>query len=180
MTAKQRPNLEDQLASVMEREGITALTADGVRFMGKPTDIDVTAVKRRRRRPAKAGYAGRPAVSASTHDSVLRDAVADLDRVVVGFGGPEGPRLRTVPVAIRYAEHERSPYVVSLRGLSLFNTARNADERTHVSASLTNAALPLGRVPNLESLAALAADLRVDGGEQEVFSHQFTPPTFEA
>ena len=115
-------SLEDQLASVMEREGVSMLAADGVRFVSEPTNIEVTRTKtgngRRRRRPSKAGYADRPAVSVRD-DGRLRDAVADLDRVVVGFGQASAPRLRTAPVAIRHAEHERSPFVVSLRGLIL-------------------------------------------------------------
>ncbi|OGL73342.1 hypothetical protein A3E39_00015 [Candidatus Uhrbacteria bacterium RIFCSPHIGHO2_12_FULL_60_25] len=181
MTEK-RLNLEDQLASVMEREGTSVLSPDGVRFMNAPSIVDVGSgaarPRKRRRRASKTSYADRPAISSRSEERV-RDHVADLDRVVVGFGVGATSRMRTVPIAIQFNEHERSSYVVSLRGLSFACERWNADERSHVSTSFTHGDLPVGSAPSISSIAALAGDLRADGWASSL-SEQFTPSTFEA
>lgn len=193
MTAKSFTSLEDQLASVMEGEGISVLSADGVRFMRAPTTVEIGKGGSRKRRRARhsagsrssksgASYAGRPAVSPLAADR-MRDAVADLDRVVVGFGqagkpGGAGPG-RSMPVAIRQAEHARSPYVVSLRGLVLSRPKKTADERLP-QAVLGRSEMPLGRALDLGTIAALASDLRFEGFDRPAVREQFTPTSFEA
>lgn len=186
-------SLDDQLALVVEQEGMNLLSADGVRFMRGPTHVEAgkrSARKRPRARskskePATREYAGHPIVSAPADDRV-RDAVADLDRVVVGFLQSPTPRLKRVAVDVRMAEHARSPYVVSLRGITLSSRPTPPDER--LSQAALSASVPpspfVGKhaVPNLEVVAALASDMRMEGAEEAegAYREQFTPPTFRA
>jgi hypothetical protein len=175
------PNLEDQLASVVEREGITVLSPDGVRFLKQPSTIEVSnASKRRRRRPSSGEhYKDRPTVS--KHDEEReRDTVADLDRIVVGFGKSADHRMRTASVPVRHAEHARSPFVVSLRGLSLAGDGTRHAARVPLSDTVSDRFLPVAHVPNVGVLAAMASDLGLHDDVCDSCFDQFTPPTFES
>ncbi len=191
----QPASLDDQLALVVEQDGVTLLSADGVRFMRGPTHVEA-AKRSTRKRPrvkgkkqgeATIGYAGHSAVSVPM-DSRVRDAVADLDRVVVGFLQSPGQGLKRTALHVRMAEHARSPYVVSLRGVSLTLRKTSPDERVPQSALATSSsALPMpsfgsGGTPDLEVVAALASDLNLEGAEEaeSAYREQFTPPTFRA
>lgn len=142
--------------------------------MRTPTQVEVKGSKRRRRGKI---YADRPTVS-SPIDERLRDSVADLDRVTVGFAEAHAPALIRRPVFVRAAEHARSPYVVSLRGLALA-PATMEHERISMADLSTHSELPFMGIPNLESVAVLASDLCVDGTEAEC-GDQFTASTFQS
>lgn len=171
-------SLEDQLSLVVEQEGMSLSSPDGVRLMRAPNQVDVKRSSRRRR-GKKIGYADRPAISANLSEDRTRDTVADLDRIVVGFAEVHAPRMVRKPVAIRQSEHERSPYVVSLRGLSLIPVAVEAEERIPASALLDRALPPTeGGIPNLEAVAALASDLCPDE-DDTACQEQFTAANFQ-
>jgi hypothetical protein len=168
--------LEEQLSSVIEQEGISILAADGVRLMAAPTLVEVQKTgKSSKRRRSRGGYGNRPAVSVMD-DERLRDAVADLDRVVVGFADSAQPRIIRKSVLVRMTEHERSPYVVSLRGVS-FEPVRIEEERIRMSDALAHE-LPVSRVPDLDAVTALAADLSEDASP-DMGEEQFTSAAFE-
>lgn len=168
--------LESQLLSVMEGEGIRVLSADGVRIVKTPTRVEVSQTSK------VMAYAARPAISQPDMARV-RDAIADLDRVAVGLQDGPGARLRVRSLVVRQAEHARSPYVVSLRGVTL-GSVRTVD----VDEPMTSAAYAASyaedpataNVPSLDALSALASDLCTDGDLAPACQHQFTPATFQA
>jgi hypothetical protein len=181
---KASPNLEDQLSSVVERDDITVLSPDGVQFVKKPSTIEVTnAPKRRRRRPSTdEHYKDRPIVSKHVEDR-SRDAVADLDRIVVGLGTSAlggAHRMRTASIPVRLAEHARSPFVVSLRGLSLSRESKRHTARVPLSNVVSDQSMPVAHVPNIGVLAAMAYDLGVHDETCDSCADQFTPETFES
>ena len=152
--APQSSQLEAQLASVMEQEGMSISAPDGVRRMAAPTYVEAGTHTSRRKRK---GYGERPTVSISTEER-MRDGVADWDRVVVGFADRHEPLMIQKPVLIRQAEHERSPYVVSLRGLMLAGATVAQDERLLTQDLITHTPPDTGGgTGQLETVAATAS-----------------------
>lgn len=165
-------SLEDQLSVVMERGDAVVRSADGVHIRNAPERIEVTTTTR-------VAYTARPAVSPAFAERV-RDVIADLDRVVVGTQDTPLAHVRARSIVVRQAEHARSPYVVSLRGVAL--AAPRPEPRMAPQAfSAAYAEDPAtATVPSLAAVAALASDLCTDGEEIPDCRNQFTPPTFQA
>jgi len=166
-------SLEDQLSSVLEQAGAVVRSADGVTMRAAPERIEVTETKTR------VAYTARPAVSPALTERV-RDAIADLDRVAVGTQDTPSASLRARAIVVRQAEHARSPYVVSLRGVTLA-AARTEPRIAPQTLSEAYAEDPAtANIPSLAAMAALASDLCMDGDEAPDCRSQFTPPTFQA
>ncbi len=176
-------SLEERLASVMEGEGISINAGDGILLIGRPTNVTVPgAVKRRRRRrrarSERPSFA-RPAVSTPESDNG-RDVVADLDRVIVGFAKQRKSEQKRMPVSVRYMEHARSPFVISLRSITFYSGTPAPDERVFLSDMLRYEPAPSERPPSLDVLESLARDLRLNGDIEERYSLQFTPASFSS
>lgn len=167
-------SIEDQLASVMEGEGVS-YAGEGIYLMARPTSIRVSKTRRRRRRSR------RPAKESGVilaEDVGGRDEIANLDRVVVAFGEIPAHVFTETPVSVRYAEHERSPFVVSLREIT-FSISSAGEEGTILQSDiLTHELEGAEGISNLELLEALASDLSVNEPDIERYSSQFTPMQF--
>ena len=115
-------------------------------------------------------------VSASAADA--RDEIADLDRAVISYGEPFNRSFRDRAVPIRFAEHARSPFVVSLRGLDLGMSGRRADEKLAQQKAFYQDQRQVTELPDLELLESLAQDLAIDDADGVRYADQFTPSTF--
>lgn len=169
-------SLEEQLASVVE-QGETPIHivpkhgGDGVYLFQNPTSVDATHSRRRRRR----SHASRRLVSSAdgSYRASLRDDVANLDRVVVGFSSTPQQTFRVSPVAIRLGEHARSPFVVSLRGVSFFSNEHHEEDRV-MESDLVRHEVRSEKVPDLETFEAIASDLHINAMEAQACEDQFT------
>jgi len=88
--------------------------------------------------------------------------------------------FRVVPVPVRFAEHARSPFVVSLRGLALSAEPLAEEECLSQGDILAYDIDPSGSMANLDVLRSLARDLSVDEADGVKYSEQFTPSMFAA
>lgn len=176
-----RRSLEEALASVMEGEGVV-LGGDGMYFFREPTHVSVTKPHRRRRRVHASRHAGvgEDVLQADdrreTSSLQDRDKIVDLDRIIVGYSDVPESVFRITPITIRYIEHERSPFVVSLRGLSLSSDAVYDDERLMASECLEHD-IRTEEVPDLETIRSLADDLHINETTIKRLDEQFTVPS---
>lgn len=164
---KTPPDLEAQLAGVLEQDGVTMSSSEGVR----------RRAKRIRKRTAPAPTT--PSIFFQDDERpVAQDSVAAMDLATVDLlvKAVEGAKERAVKV--RAAERPRSAFVLSLRSLTLKDAPRAADERLSVHHAL-------GADHRLESNSREAAvygtltrDLTVDAYDPHAFAEQFTPSDF--
>jgi hypothetical protein len=103
-----------------------------------------------------------------------RDAIADLDRIIVGFSRPQAQPFKRHAIPVQFGEHDRSPFVVSLRGVALSLDSLAEDEcipeQEYVARDI-----PTASYPNLDTIRSLAGDLLVDVRDLEtVYGNQFT------
>lgn len=160
-------SLEEQLASVVESESFSYVN-DGISVHPSSPIGQEGRSRRRRRRGRSWSRTGQPLTSLIDR----RDQIADLDRVVVGFAASPIRQFRRVPLAIRFAEHQRSPFIISLREIALRYEPMPEDERVSSSSYLAFEPASLS-VPRLDVLEAMAGDLHVDAAPR-VLQDQFT------
>ncbi|MCW1892042.1 MAG: DUF4012 domain-containing protein [Candidatus Uhrbacteria bacterium] len=160
-------SLEEQLASVVESESFSYVN-DGISVHPSLPIGQEGRSRRRRRRGRSWSRTGQPLTSLIDR----RDQIADLDRVVVGFAASPIRHFRRVPLAIRFAEHQRSPFIISLREIALRYEPMPEDERVSSSSYLAFEPAPLS-IPRLDVLEAMAGDLHVDTAPR-VLHDQFT------
>jgi len=160
-------SLEEQLASVVESESFSYVN-DGISVHPSSPVTQEGRSRRRRRRGRSWSRTGQPLASLIDR----RDQIADLDRVVVGFAASPIRHFRRVPLAIRFAEHQRSPFIISLREIALRYEPMPEDERVSSSSYVAFEPAPLS-IPRLDVLEAMAGDLHVDTAPR-VLHDQFT------
>lgn len=170
-----RPNsrgprsLEEQLASVTEGEGV--LGGEDVYLFARPTNVRIARVGRKRRRRRT-----------RSQERIIedmergRDPIANLDRVVVGFAEAPEPSFKDTPVSIRHGQHDRSPFVVSLREIT-FSISGDDDEYV-LQSDLFDHEPEVECIPNLDLIEAIATDLQIDTPDAGKYSVQFTPTSF--
>lgn len=154
---EKRPrSLEEQLASVIEGAMMSEDQAPPV--IQYPYRF--TRPRRRRRR--------------ERFSNTNRDVIADLDRVIVGFSEPKSQTFKRHIVPIRFGDHDRSPFVVSLRGVALTLDPMPEDERI-TQGEYVARDIPTAGYPNLDAIRSLAGDLLVDVRDLDtVYGDQFT------
>jgi hypothetical protein len=109
----------------------------------------------------------------------ISDEIDDLDRAGI-ISEDFFRNFRVQPIPIRFAEHARSPFVVSLRGLALSAPTPRADESIPQRMVVKHDLPSSGEVPDLEILEQLASGLAVDEADQLRYANQFTPTTFDS
>jgi len=168
--AEERPafDLEEQLASVVEREGVVLQTPLG---------------PRRGRRQEKAWKSNRSVedvgVSAPppAPNEQVRDDVSELDRAAVGLVVSEPRNSREKSVRIKRGEHVRSPFVVSLQKVS-FKTSSTTEARAFLGHETFAQAEAVKRP--VQVYATLAHDLSTRNLHPWATADQFTPEDFSA
>lgn len=164
--AAERPilELEEQLASVIEREGSVFMTPLG---------------PKRGRRLEKAWKPVPPPVakieSTPAKEPVI-DEVSRLDRASVGLVVkiPAGPKDKSVQ--IKRQEHQRSPYVVSLQKVALRREVVSEERQLFCGEAYGGHE---GYQRPVEVYATLTHDLSGQGLHPWVSADQFTPDDFE-
>ncbi len=243
-----RRSLEDALASVMEGDGVV-YAGDGMKLLVKPTTVEVTRPKRRRRRSGRSRERAQAFESPESSEPIerlpddvvipvaltseevdesmsrlvdesapetvrsdvssilLSELTPETDVPVQLYNTEENPEVdgdeiildaiplidlstdrlidsstlfRQVLIPIRFAEHARSPFVVSLRGLALSAPPPRADESISQQAIVRHDLPSSDGIPDLEALEMLASDLAVDEADQLRYANQFTPTTFDS
>ncbi len=156
-SARTRPaaSLEDQLANVVEREGVVLQTPVGPR-RGK-TKI------------------GAWKVAAAPTPAPQSDAVEQLDYAVVGLTVDAAHANKEKSIAIKRGAHERSAYVVSLQKIKLIK--ESTEPRHQVAAA--DYGLPKQQAYPIEVYATLKYDLQGLPADPWMAQDQFTPATFD-
>ncbi len=152
-------SLEDQLASVVEQDGVLLVSPRGAR----------------KRRVKKSTIFIASEISSSP---IVEDEIAALDykSVETAVRLTDGSHERRVHV--RFIKHDPSPFVLSLQTVLLRTFHRAPDERVSVAAAAGRSPTDSVPVPP-EIYATVSSDLTSDQRMPAV-SDQFTPPTFEA
>lgn len=183
---RMKKNVEEQLASVVEQEGVTLNTPQGLRVRRRTkddNDVYLSTVNGRRQKPDDA-RANKPIHSPSKKIKLTargaQDPIEALDRAAVERMNLRAEYLhRGATIPIFHREHARSAYVVSLQRVSVTAPTTADDERVPVHANFSDARVPLAS-PSLETYMTMSADLAcdVDLNPRDIVQ-QFTPPTFE-
>lgn len=149
-------SLEEHLAAVIEGEGTLISGAfdspiyggEGIYVSQEPNIIQLNRPRRKRRRV----HARRPVTVEYRLPSGLPSQVS------VGLSEQPNGQFKVSNIRIRYEDHPRSPFVVSLRGMSLTNDRTFDDERVSFSEANSFEIEP-GSVPSISMLESLATDL---------------------
>lgn len=150
-------SLEEQLASVVESESFLHVN-DGITVRATVSDAPPARSSRHRRRRGRSwSRTGEPVATLLSRG----DDVANFDRVIVGFSRSPLRQFRRVPIAIRFGEHDRSPYIISLREFAL-RYERMPEDEFVPSSSYVSFEPPAMEIPRLDILEAMAGDLHVD------------------
>ncbi len=157
--------LEQQLASVIERDGAVMLTPLGTRRKARRID-------------------GVRSIAAITAEHFLSgspleaDPVEDFDRTGIEFviKKVEGGRERKVEIFHR--EHQRSEYVVSLQNIVLSHSPVQADERVLLTEDALRYQPGVDGMP-VDVYASVSSDLSGEVTDPHAFADQFTPASFE-
>lgn len=166
--AEDRPilELEEQLASVVEREGAVLQTPLGPR-RGRRQEKAWKSV------PKAAAPAG--AAKETTPTLLTSDDVSEMDRVTLGLvvKTPNGNKEKTVQ--IKRGEHVRSPYVISLQKIALKSSAKS-EPRAFLAKETFGHAEAVKRP--VQVYATLTHDLSAQGLHPWALADQFTPSDF--
>lgn len=163
-----KKTLEDHLASVVEGEGalISGIFSsplyggEGIYVAQEPNIIQLNRPRRKRRRMRARGPVAIPFQVPSGQSSPI----------AVGLNELSNGSFKISKITIQRGDHERSPFVVSLRGMSLTNDATFEDERVLFSDASSFDIEP-SAVPSISTLGAMADDLylqpeRIESREQ--------------
>lgn len=158
-------DLEAQLAGVLEQDGITMASPEGVR--------------RRAKRPKKTSTPkqAEPIRFLSDPSPALEDGIADLDIATVGLFVKPVDTSREYQLTIHTDERPRSEFVLSLRSLSLFNQSQEA-ERFNVNDAYHTSHAPHALVGEASVYCTLTQDLASDAISAKELRSQFTPASF--
>ncbi len=169
-------SLEEQLASVTEGEGVR-YAGEGIFLMAGPTRVNIPKPRRHRRRSRRSAL-GEVRGAAFQSSAGERDAIANLDRVVVAFTEVPPQTFKETPVSVRFADHDRSPFVVSLREITFSIPSESEEHYLLQSDILSHEPDALDDIPSLDLLEMLSSDLHVEEPDPYRFSNQFTPTKF--
>ncbi len=157
-------DLDDQLASVVEHEGVIMQTPLGPkrgRRTAKAWHTETTEIEVQNQEKT-------PAVQASS------DSVFEMDQTAVELV-VKSPGDRERKVTINRVEHARSPYLISLQKISMVPV--RTEDRQPVTGQAFS--LPTKASAPVEVYATLAHDLRGSTAHPWTASDQFTPPDFD-
>jgi hypothetical protein len=161
------PDLEAQLAGVLEQDGITMSSAEGIR--------------RRVKRPRKSATAKTKHIPLAVEEppSSFQDNVAELD--VASFtrvmGSSSLMKERSVPV--HNEPRPRSEFVLSLRGVMLAKADEPPPERFSVSDAFEmREDADMATSHETAVYGTLTEDLSIAYSDPAFFSAQFTPADF--
>ncbi|MEO5927165.1 MAG: DUF4012 domain-containing protein [Patescibacteria group bacterium] len=159
--------MEAQLAGVLEQDGITMVSPEGIH--------------RRAKRPKKtvAKKSVEPIRFLSESNSTLEDGVADLDRATIGLLVKPVGVTRPQLVQIHAEERPRSEFVLSLRNLALQYNETETEERVSVHDAYAENHAPQALVGESSVYGTLTQDLALDAIDPQDIAEQFTPRVFE-
>lgn len=159
-------DLEAQLAGVLEQDGITMASPEGVR--------------RRAKRPKKARTSPQAEPIRFLSDPVpsVEDGIAEMDVATVGLLVKTVDTSREYNVTVQKNERPRSEFVLSLRNLSLLNRTSEADERVSVHEAYEANHAPHALVGEAAVYGTLTQDLASEAIHPQEIRNQFTPASF--
>jgi hypothetical protein len=154
--------LEEQLASVVEQDGVVMLSAMGAR-----------------KRLKKKRSTIREVVQPQTVQPPVEDVIEAIDRAAVELAivKHEGGRERAIP--IHFEERPRSAYVVSLQSVLFDASQPPEDERISLHEAFDGTRVRSHAGLPLEVFASVSSDLTSDLSGAKTFTDQFTANTFE-
>lgn len=160
-------DLEAQLAGVLEQDGVTMASPQGVRRRAERT--------KRKRTSARST----PSIFFENDEPpAMDDGIQDLDLAAVSLLVQSKDAASERAVAITNQERPRSAYVLSLRGLPLSMHERPADERLSSHELYASLAFPSTSPKNPDIYGMLAQDLAYEGYDPHSLAEQFTPNDF--
>ncbi|MBU2613141.1 DUF4012 domain-containing protein [Patescibacteria group bacterium] len=159
-------DLEALLAGVLEQDGVTMLSSDGIRRRAR---------RLKKHRPPTPAT---PSVFFDAQPIMGVDEVAELDRASVNcaVASVEGHVERTVTIAT--VEHERSAYVLSLRGSFSARRSMPDDARVSPHEAFVSGHVPPFGVQDSGVYGTLTQDLRLEGIDPHDLRRQFTHGDF--
>ncbi len=162
-------DLEEQLAAVVEREGVVMQTPLGPK-RGRRQEKAWKSTVAAKTAPA-------PVVPEASSVLLTSDEVSELDKVFVGLSvkAPQGNKEKKIE--IKRGEHARSPFVISLQKVALIPTARR--EERQFLARETYGASEAAKLP-VQVYATLSHDLSAARLQPWALAEQFTPADFAA
>ncbi len=159
--------LEAQLASVLEQDGMTMATPEGSR----------RRIRRNKKR-ADAPTVSRSVIFEEGERPIAHDPIADLDTtsIDVMVRSTESAKEHTIPVQAR--EHARSAFVVSLRGVLSHDLSSHEEDRVPLQEVLNVQAPVAIRAHETAVYGTLSQDLAVESYDPHLLAEQFTPGEF--
>lgn len=167
LTRTTRPDLETQLAGVLEQDGITMIAPEGVRRRARRTKaVEETFLSE------SAG------IAIESSPDPVRDPVAEMDHASVGLlvTSEGGVRERSVP--INTEERPRSAFVLSLRSILFQTNPIEADERVSVRDAFESIHGTHARTTEIGVYGTLTQDLAVAAMAPHTIAEQFTHTDF--
>lgn len=164
---KNNPNdLEAQLAGVLEQDGITMISSQGIHRRVK------------RVKKIKKEWSATPPINFDYNEiSAQGDQVADFDVATVDLLVKSTEPAKAREVLIKIVETPRSAFVVSLRGLPLSGKYEREDRYPAHYALEAEPNTEL-RVRETNVYGSFSQDLTVTGHDPRSFGEQFTPDNF--
>lgn len=154
--------LEAQLAGVLEQDGMTMVSPEGIRRRAK---------RIKTRRPAAAIFSDAPS------SFLAPDDIAEMDRQGIDILSIGSEELVEREIAIRRESVTRSAYVLSLREVRSLARENMMEDRTRLSHAMAHE--QASRVAREGSVyATLKHDLIIDRFDPRVFADQFTADAF--
>ncbi|MBI4139300.1 DUF4012 domain-containing protein [Candidatus Uhrbacteria bacterium] len=161
-------DLESRLAGVIEQDGITMVSPEGVRRRARKA-------KRTRSRPARNVVSDLAPAEAPD----LPDRIEDLDVAAIGLLSDEVSSATERPVLIHRDDRPRSPFVLSLRRIRLAEQEASQEERFSWDACMASDHAPDAEETEAGVFGTLTQDLAIEPCDPRVFTDQFTCATFE-
>lgn len=159
--------LEAQLAGVLEQDGLTMVSPEGIRRRAKRMK------PRRDGRPAAAIFFDREVKPTPSHDDIV-----ELDQRAIEFLTSGSDDVIEHIITIRQEAVERSAYVLSLREVMTSSSVERVEQRERLPDAMVHE--QAGGVSREGSVyATLLHDLVLEGYEPHVFTEQFTAETFD-
>ncbi len=167
LTRTPKRSLESQLAGVLEQDGVTMISPEGIRRRAK-----------RPRAPRESIFSHHAEISFDPSSEPLADHIAELDHASLGvFVTSDGPaRERVVP--IHQEERPRSPFVLSLRQIPVAMQQEETEERIPVEYAFEQLSHESSFVAEPAVYGTLTQDLWVPALDAAAIREQFTHQTF--
>ncbi|HEU0050740.1 MAG TPA: DUF4012 domain-containing protein [Patescibacteria group bacterium] len=154
------PNLEQQLAKVLEQDGVTLSVVSAVYHSAK---------KKKKESPLRQK-------DLSLAEASFEDRIRTKDLLLVRHTQESAGLHAVKKVAIRFGPHEPSAYVLSVEQKPSEPECAEADDfASEGESAISSWVAPFEPPPSLEGLLLEARDLSVDEVDPHLFVSQFTP-----